>query len=336
MNKELGKFVEKLQGYSKGCEEKCLDFSQLQFEAKEGEMRLYNQFRSYYFKSDPEKPKHPKIVHAVKQFCSHMKVPYSFFAKNPEYMRNQIVGCWLPTLKDDKASILAKLRKTPTGDNYIIRALLPIEHSNISNAEILNIVSETIEDDFKIEFVIGDERDDLIFHVRLISKETFEIGGEQCSVGFSVIISELGAAPISVDTMLFRNASKTSMVACYGGQSFFEMEYKGIQPKDLKELFPKLVLHLKEQLCELKSKVTDAKELAEKKDIEDLLYSVRLRGLGNKFYTLLLQDIEKNPVGTRWDLVNRMSTIAKEFDSPVRIKIEKVSGELIGLVFEKI
>lgn len=336
MNQELEKFVEKLRDHSKGCEEKCLDFQGLQFEAKEGEMRLFSPYRSYFFKSDPEKPKSPKVVHAVKQFCTFMKVPYSFFAKNPEYMKNSLVSCWLPTLTADKAPVLAKLRKTVTGDNYIIRALLPVEYSSISNADILSIVSEALCDDFKVEFVIGDERDDLVFHIRLVSKEVFEIDGEECTTGFSVIMSELGAAPISVDTMLVRTASKTAMVASYGGESFFKMEYKGIQPKDLKELFPKVVIHLRDQLSDLKDKIIAAKELCEKQDIDNLLSVLRFnRGLNTKFHTLLAQELEKNPATNRWGFVNRMATIAKEFDSSLRIRIEKVAGELIGLTFEK-
>lgn len=337
MNDELQVFVDKLQKYSETCEDKFLDFQNLQFEAKEGEMKLYSQFRSYFFKNDPEKPKHPKIIHAKKQFCGFMGIPYSFFAKNPEYMKNQMVSCWLPTLKSDKSSVMGKLRKAPT-DDYIIRALLPIEYSNISNAEILQTVSEALDNAYKIDFVIGDERDDLIFHVRMVSKETFMVENEECSLGFSVIVSELGAAPISVDTMLFRCSSKSAMVASYSGESFFAMEYNGMQPKELKVLFPNLVIHLQDSLPEIRDRVQSAKDLIEQKDdVLDLLRSIRLKkGLSDKFHTLLFQEVEKNPVENRWDLVNRMSTIAKDFDIVNRIKIEKVAGDLIGFNFEKI
>ena len=53
MDKELTTLIGRLQDNSKGCEEKCLDFQALKFEAKESEMRLFTPSRSYFFKSDP-------------------------------------------------------------------------------------------------------------------------------------------------------------------------------------------------------------------------------------------------------------------------------------------
>jgi len=341
MDKELSTLIERLQGHTKSCEDKCLDLKVLKFEAKEGEMRLYldGTDRTYYFKSDPKNPRDPKIIHAAKQFCKIISVPYSFFAKNTESMKNQLVGCWLPSLKSEKSAVLGKLRKSSTDANSsIIRALLPVEFTNIPNAEILTIIGEAIQDDFKVEFVIGDERDDLLLHVRFISNDSFEVCGEKCSTGFSVIASELGAVPISVETILFRDSSKAAMIASYSGESFFETDYEGIQPAAVKELFPKLVGLLRGQLNDLQMKIQSAKGLTEnKEDISGLLRSLRLhKGLNEKFHVLLYQEIENNEVNNRWDFVNRMAILAKDFDVATRVKIEKVAGELIGLTFEKI
>jgi hypothetical protein len=337
MDKELTTLIGRLQDYQKGAEEKCLDFQALKFEVKESEMRLYTPTHSYFFKSDPKNPKDPKIIHAAKQFCKIQKIPYSFFAKSPEYMKKNLVDCWLPTIKPDKSAVLAKLRKTKTADTDIIRALLPVEFTNIPNAEVVQMIGDAVKDAFRIEFVIGDDRDDIILHVRLISNETFTVCGDECSTGFSVIASELGATPISVETMLFRNASKGAMVASYSGESYFETNYEGIQPAALRELFPKLISRLQEQLTDLEEKVKSAKDTIEKKeDIGELLRNIQLRkGLSEKFHTLLLQEIESNPVANRWDFVNRMAILAKDFDVVSRVKIEKLAGELIGLIFEK-
>jgi hypothetical protein len=337
MDKELTTLIGRLQDYQKGTEDKCLDFQALKFEAKESEMRLYTPSRSYFFKSDPKNPNDPKIIHAAKQFCKIQKIPYSFFAKQPEYMKNSLVGCWLPSIKPDKSAVLAKLRKTKTDDTDIIRALLPVEFTNIPNAEIVQMIGDAIKDDFRIEFVIGDDRDDIILHVRFISNNIFSVGADECSTGFSVIASELGATPISIETMLFRNASKGAMVASYSGESYFESNYEGIQPAALRELFPRLISQLQEQLSDLEDKVKSAKESIEKKeDVGELLRNIRLRkGLSEKFHTLLLQEIESNPVENRWDFVNRMAILAKDFDVVSRVKIEKLAGELIGLIFEK-
>ena len=239
-------------------------------------------------------------------------------------------------MKPEKAQVLTKLRKAE--DGYIIRAILPVEFTNISNADALSALAETIEDDFTMEFAIGDERDDLILHVRLLSNETFDVCGEQCSNGFSIIVSELGASPISIETMLHRVSSKASMIASYGGEGYFTSNYEGMQATDLKDLFPKLVNNLKSQLPELKERIQSAKETVTKKeDIKELLKQLRLRkGLSEKFHTLLFQELENDSsVANRWDLVNKMSVLAKDFEVAARLKVEKAAGELIGLWFEK-
>jgi len=338
MDKSFRGLLERLEEFSKGCEDKCLDMQSLKFESKESEMRLYTDAVSYYFKTDPEKPKHPKVVHGTKQFCKIMGIPYSFFIKNPEYMRNQMVSCWLPALKEEKAAVLAKLRKTAQQDKYIIRALLPVEFTNISNYEIMSSIANVIGDDFNMWYAIGDGRDDLLLNVRFVSKETFEVEGEVCTTGFSVTVSELGAVPISVDTMLFRLASKSAMIGIYSGESYFETDYEGIQPSLIKDMFPQLVFYLKNQLYELKEKVQSAKELLQQKDdTKELLRNIRLRrGLNEKFHNLLFQEVEENKVSNRWDFVTRISILAKEFDPVKRVNIEKLAGELIGLIFEKI
>jgi hypothetical protein len=310
----------------------------LKFEIHENEMKLFNDFHNYYFKNDPKNPRDARIIHAIKQFCGLMGLPYSFFAKNPEYMRRDMVSCWLPSLKPEKSSIMAKLRSTKEKENYIIRAILPVEYTNITNSQVMDAVAREVLDDYRIDFVIGDEKDELVLHVRFISKEEFEVCGEKCSVGFSVVCSELGASPLTVDTLLYRGQSKGSLLASYGGESFFSFEYSKIQKTDLQNLFPPLITHLGEKLTDIKQKIQEAKEHIQKKEnIQELLRSLRLvKGLNDKFHTMLFQELEKDDtVKTRWDFVNKMAIIAKDFDVAKRLKIERTAGNLLDLIFRK-
>jgi len=253
-------------------------------------------------------------------------------------MRRDMVSCWLPSLKPEKSSVLGKLRSTKEKENYIIRAFLPVEYTNITNSQIMEAVATEVLDDYNLDFIIGDERDDLILHVRFISKEEFEICGEKCSVGFSVVCSELGASPLTVDTLLYRSASKASFLALYGGESFFSFEYEKIQKTDLQNLFPPLIIHLRDKLLEIKQKIQAAKELTLKKEnTQDMLRSLRLvKGLNDKFHTMMFQEIEKDEtVKTRWDFVNKMSIVAKEFDVKKRLIIEKTAGSFLEMLFPK-
>jgi hypothetical protein len=331
---DIQKLIDRLKDLEHGCEDKFIDFKILKFDVHEGEMKLFNDFQTYYFKNDPKNPKDSRITHAISQFCKFIGTPYSFFAKNPEKMKKDIVDCWLPTLTPEKASILGKLRKTENG--YIIRALLPVEYTNITNVQVMEALSHEVLDDFKVDFIIGDEKDDLILHVRFISKEEFDICGEKCSVGFSVVCSELGAGPLSVDTLLYRSLSKGSLLATYSTESFFSFDYDKMQKTDLQSMFPRLMVHLREKLGDIKQKIQEAKETVQKKEnIHDLLRNLKLvKGLNDKFHTKLFQEINDD-VKTKWDFVNKMSIVAKDFPVDKRLKIERAAGDLLGLVFEK-
>lgn len=328
--------LNKLQSYDKGCEDKCLDLQTLQFDAESGNARLFNKFNSYYFKSNPENPRNPKIVYAAKQFCKLIGVPFSFFYKNPKYMKEKMVECWLSGLKSEKSLIMAKLRKRV--NDYVIRALLPVEFTCISNSEIIDIIAKTIGEDFIINFVIGDERDDPILYIRFLSKEKFNAFGEECCCGFSIMVSELGACPICIDTLLYRNFSRSSLIASYMGKSFFSHDYSDIQADDLKVLFPQLINHLRDQMPVFRDKIQEAKEfITEKENMKQLLLDIRLKkGLTDRFHTLLQLELQKDEdIKNRWDFSNKMSIVAKEFDISKRLKIERVAGSLIGLNFEK-
>ena len=335
---DIKNLIGRLKTQTESCEDKCLDLKTLQFDINEGEMKLYSPFHTYFFKADPKNPKEPKVTHAIQQFCKIQQVPYSFFAKNPEHMKKSLTSCWLPTLKPEKSTVLAKLRKTKDPNVSIIRALLPAEYTNILNTEVLECVASAIGENYRMEFVTGDDRDDLALHARFISTDEFEVCGEKCTVGFSVVCSDLGASPLMVETFLHRVASKASFLVTYSTESFFSFEYEKIQKTELQNLFPPLIKHLQESLSEIKIKIQSAKEKVEKKeDAYVLLQRLRMnKSLNEKFHTLMFQEIEKDEnVKTLWDFVNKMSILAKDFPLDRRLKIERAAGNLLDLTFNK-
>lgn len=333
----VDELIVKLNNGSKGCEDRYIDLKTLKFDAQPGEMKLFNDSETYFFKNDPKNPRDPKVTHAARQFCKLIGIPFSFLLKNPAGMKKDLVECWKGTLKTEKSSTLGKVRTVK--DRLLCRAFLPVEYTNISNVDIMERVADATGDDFKIQFVFGDDLDDLILHVRFISKDSFQACGEECSYGFSVISSELGASPLCVDTMLFRHESNTALLASYGGsESFFYSEYEKIQANDLKNLFPQMIDHMKGQLPQIRENIQSAKELAKKKeDVLELMKELRLRrGLSDRFHRLMAQEVESDQsIDNRWEFSNRVAMLAREFEVKSRLKIERVAGDLIGLGFAK-
>jgi hypothetical protein len=95
---------------------------------------------------------------------------------------------------------------------------------------------------------------------------------------------------------------------------------------------------MSEKLMDIKQKIQEARETVQQKEnVYEMLRSLKaVRGLNERFHTLLFQEIEKeDSIRTKWDLATRMSVIAREFDEKRRLVIERSSGRLLGLVFEK-
>ena len=65
--------------------------------------------------------------------------------------------------------------------------------------------------------------------------------GGRCLCGVLGDSLQLGASPLIVEALLQHIPSRTAYVASYGAESFLKAKYEGIQPKDIKEIFPKLI-----------------------------------------------------------------------------------------------
>ena len=103
-------------------------------------------------------------------------------------------------------------------------------------------------------------------------------------------------------------------------------------------MFPPLIGHLRDKLTDVKQKIQIAIELTQKKEnTRDLLGSLRMvKGLSDKFHVMMFQELEKDDsIKTRWDFVNKMAIVAKDFDVNKRLKIEQVAGRLLDLTFPK-
>lgn len=331
--------IHNLSEHSKGCEDRCVDLRTIKFEAKDGEASLVGESGVYFFKNDPSNPKDPEVIHAAKQFCKLIGVPFSFYFKNPESIRKQLVDCWLPSLGAEKSLVLMKLRKTgPESTGWIIRAVLPAEFTNISNVEVLERVSSAIGDCYEIDFVVGENRDALVLHSQFVANTSFDAFGEAFSLGFSVTSSDLGARPLTIETMLCRKSTKTNLLASYAGEPYFSCSYDMIQPKDLATLFPQLIARMTEQLPQIRERIQATKEwkFSPDRGTEQILTSLRFKkGLSEKFHIRLAQEVQGQAPKDLWELAGKMAVIAKDFDLDRRMKIEKAAGDLVGLSFAK-
>lgn len=332
--------IKRLERWNKSCRDILIDLRSVNFYANDEDMYLTFKDKSVYskpiyFKKNPENPKDPSIQHPEKQFCKVLGVPHKYFMDSRPTMKTNMFRLHQASFgKDDgeKAQYMARIRESQ--DYSVLRALLPMNHSLIQNNELMGIVSKSVDPDY-IDFVHGDERDELVFHARCILKKDYEFYGNDVRAGFSVVASELGAGPLMLEVLVYDPVSKTSYVASYGGDSFFKSDYKGIQPSDIKDLFALMLNRISDEFSELMEQINKSKKQVVPEEEAYMVSS--WKKLPPKFKKALFHEACEcaDDMSTNWDFARHMSLIAKDFESKKRLIIEKAAGRYLNLVFPK-
>jgi hypothetical protein len=337
---DISQVVARLQQWNKSCRDIFLDFRSIKFGADDEDMYIDFEDKSVYskriyFKSNPDDPKDLRIQHPQKQFCKILGVPHKYFMDSRPTMKMNMVKLHQATFSADngeKAQYMARIRES--SEHAVLRAILPMSHSLIQNHELMDIVKESSKPEF-LDFVNGDERDDLVMHARCIFSEEHTIFGSPVRIGFSLVGSELGASPLTVDVLLYEKLSKTSYIASYGGGSFFKSDYSSIQPSDIKDMFPLMIQRIKDEIPEI---ISNIQYVQKGINPEDEAISVsNWKGLSPKFKKALFHEACEcgDDMRTSWDFARHMSLIAKDFDWKKRIEIERAAGKYLNLFFAK-
>ena len=343
--KELESLRNRLKMWTKSCQHKLMDLRTVDFVASADEMYLKFQETEYYprplyFKSDPNNPTSPKVIHAANQFSKLMGIPLKFFLENRPKLKMDIVRNYQAGLEalQEKAQCLMHFRESR--DCSVIRAFTPVSHSTIANYELVDTIIEGSSVPLGLLFVHGDEKDDLILHARILFLENAqEVLGRKFCMGFSLVASELGESPLIVDACIHDVESNTSYMASYGKDPYFKSKYEILQPKQIKEIFVKLVLRIQEEASEMVGRI------AQRVDSDPLIIPSggiislnRMKGITSKVSKAIYQEMSANEseIVTPLDFARHVSMVAKDFDSLKRLEIERAAGTYLNLIFNKV
>jgi len=342
--KELEDLCGRLKMWHQNCRDLLVDLRTINYQISEDDTFIEFRDKSYYeprlyFKVDPQNPKDAKVIHATKQLCKIIGIPYAFFAANRPSLKMNIVRTWQAGLADDvkKAQNVLKIRESK--DCTIIRAITPTSKSFIPLHEIVQIIRDSLGVPFKLEGTYGDGKDDLIFNARFLFEKEHDFNGPIC-LGFSITASELDACPLSIDVLLYNKRSKTSCIAMYGGDSYFKSDYKGLQSNSLKEMLPLMLSRLENETPEILSRL-DQKQRRYTNSIfcaeSDAMEICTARGLTSKIKKAIYHQVSEciDEILTPWDLATHVGLVAKDFDAITRIKIEKAIGIYLNLFFSE-
>jgi hypothetical protein len=343
-SKDISELSARLKMWHENCRDLLVDLRTVTYEISGEDSYIEFKDKSYYgsklyFKINPQAPKDPKTIHAIKQLCKIIGIPYAFFAANRPSLKMNIVRTWQAGLAGDtkKSQNIFKIRESK--GCTLTRAITPVSKSIIPLCDLIQIIKESLTIPFKLDCAYGDEKDDLIMHARFLFEKEYTFMGPVC-LGFSITASELGACPLSVDVLLYNTIMKTYCAATYGGGSFFESDYVGLQPSSIKDILPLMLNRFEEEIPELFSR------LEKKMDDNDLpnfcaeaeaLELSQAKGLTSKMKKAIYHQVSeciesiKNP----WDLAMHVGLVAKDFEALKRLQIERAIGSYLNLFFSE-
>jgi hypothetical protein len=329
--------------WNEKCSDLFVDLRTINYEANPDDTYITFKDPSYhlgqlYFKVDPDKPKDPKIIHATKQLCKVIGIPYNFFVTCRPSLKMNIIRTWQAGLaeSDKKSQNIFKIRESP--GCTIIRGIIPISKTMIPLNELVRVIMESTEEPIKIEGVYGDEKDDLILNARFLFKKQYDFK-TPIKLGFILTASELDACPLTIDVMLYNNVSKTCCIPLYGGDPFFKSDYKNLQASNITDLIPVMINRLNEEIPEILKRLNEKEENVSSTFNPDLeaLDICQTKGLTAKIKTAIYHQIAEccDDIKSPWDVARHVGLVAKDFDALKRLKIERAIGKYLNLYFGK-
>ena len=262
--KDVEELYGRLRMWHDNCRDLFIDLRTVNYKIFEEDTFLEFRDKAYYeprlyFKTDPQDPKNAKIIHATKQLCKIIGIPYSFFADCRPTLKENIFRTWQSGLADNdkKAQNVLKIRESKSCT--IIRAITTTNKSFIPLHELVNTIQTSLNVPVILSDVFGDEKDDLVFHARFLFEKEYNFNGPIC-IGFSITASELDACPLSIDVLLYNKVSKTYCIALYGGDSFMKSDYNNLQASMLKDLLPHMIERLEGETPEILAKLAQKQE----------------------------------------------------------------------------
>jgi len=331
----------RLRMWHENCKNLLIDLRTISYYASAEDSYVEFNDKQYYsdrlyFKIDPENPKDAKTIHATKQLCKIIGIPFSFFASCRPTLKMNVIRTWQAGLAEDTKKAQNNVSIRESKGCSIIRAFSPLTKFIIPLHEFIQIILDTITIPVTLDCVSGDNKDDLVLHARFMFEKEYNFHGAVC-LGFAITASELNACPLTIDVLLHNKVSNTSCVASYGGEPFFKSDYTGLQPSSIKEVIPIMLNRLDEEIPEFFERMHGKQNESDFCAETSALEICRTKGLTSKMKKAIYHQVSEclDDVKNPWDLARHIGLVAKDFDALKRIQIERAVGTYLNLFFAK-
>lgn len=172
---------------------------------------------------------------SVRQMCRMASIPLTFFKKSTPELAKETFDEWAPQMKTP----LVKLALRTYGKNkQVVRGILPSDYPEIRNSEVLEAM-QNCGTPFVVEYAKWlDDVDPPFIRTRFIMEEIKHAfgTGDDLFLGVDVVCSELNAAPLSINLLLFREICRNGAVAVYDQKPYFHYSYSPAIAIDIRDV----------------------------------------------------------------------------------------------------
>jgi hypothetical protein len=321
-----------------GCVNETLDIANMKFISSDEEMLLVLQNgtdQKYHFKMNRADPRNADTVHAHKQFCKYVKVPYSFFRDNRPHFRDAIVNAWQDGMRMQEHTAMKIFRLRKGSEHQTIRALLPDNYTCLDNYEILDALIRDTEKNLELVTFSGESRDSAIFHARILIGDEFEVDGNRLRMGISITASELGSSDLVLDCVVHCVEDGVGLIVSYGGESFFETSYARIQPNEIRDIISAIPDRIADEWQICQQTIMQNKWLG----VDESCRVVSgIKKLPNNVKRDIRMECDScgDDIKSPFDFARHLSIVGMGYEIRKRLEIERHAGRFLNLSLEKL
>ena len=262
--------------------------------------------------------------YALSQLCAKIGVSSQYIKKcifaEKRDLADKNINSWMQTTSKD---LLLRTHKNK------VRGVLSTRYSIFDTPDILEIVKEELNPEFKLkEFFMDEEK----LHARFTLPE-YLIEGETFIPGIQIDSSDVGRNTLSMKLFIFNEICTNGLVVSVGQGDLYTRKHIGITPIDFKnevreslKLYPQMIQEVKDLFIEKRSKKLNSIQIS--KIIHRVQEELHLSEETTKSIVQLVPNYGSNVLG----LTSCLTEQAQLYTLDRRLEIERFAGNLLKVI----
>jgi hypothetical protein len=255
-------------------------------------------------------------VHALKQLCARLEVPYTFLGRCPEQLQYLMMNYFIQHGGYDQEVMLRTIQHTQ------VRAIMSERYTPCDDVDLFPLLEPWVKD----TDVSWYSFDDYSTHVRLTLPGTeAEIKvGDAVQQGIHITNSEVGVRSVTIQAVVIRLVCQNGLLST----SKKSRSHVG-DPKRLEEHVKYMIEEAVLDSDALLIKYRQSLAVAIDDPTAALKQLVQTEGLSQTEFSQLLQVYLAAPEPSLFGLVNALTQAAQEYPADRRWELEKIAGRLL-------